>query len=190
MQDAGDKGVAAEVQSSVHPTTQMQDKPVPPVEAAALRKVDEIVSHPIAQMGMTYALNQTEGIEQRIKQGVSSYFDSLNLKYYFSVDEGYVFRKCKLILCPIFYKGPWKRRTIKVEGQDAFLPPKQDLNAPDLYVPTMAFLTYVLTAAVILGTRNQFHPESLSKIASTGLISLGFEVIYGHMVTFSLMLFN
>jgi len=67
---------------------------------------------------------------------------------------------------------------VKVGDTDAYLPPRQDLNAPDLYIPTMAFITYVLTAGFILGTKNQFTPEVLGRIATTGLISLGFEVVF------------
>lgn len=139
--------------------------------------VDEVVSNPIAKMGVQYAIGQGGAIEQNIKQGLSNYFEALNLKYYFSIDEQYVFRKCKLILCPIFYKGPWKRQTIKIQdGPEAYLPPKQDLNAPDLYIPIMAFITYVLTAGILLGIKKQFQPEALGRIASTGFISLLIEV--------------
>jgi len=147
-------------------------------EDALQSAVGEVVTNPIARMGVQYAMGQGAAIEDNIKQGVAKYLEALNLKYYFSIDEKYVFRKCKLVLCPIFYKGPWKRQTIKLkDGQEAYLPPKQDLNAPDLYIPTMAFLTYVLTAGFILGTRKQFQPEALGRIASTGFISLIFEVM-------------
>ncbi len=52
----------------------------------------------------------------------------------------------------------WKRRIFRTqEGQEHYLPPKDDLNAPDLYIPLMAFITYILVAAFVLGTRNEYN---------------------------------
>ena len=38
---------------------------------------------------------------------------------------------------------------------DDFLPPRDDINAPDLYIPLMALLTYTILAAFALGTYGQ-----------------------------------
>jgi hypothetical protein len=37
---------------------------------------------------------------------------------------------------------------------------QDDLNAPDLYIPLMAFVTYVLLAAFVLGTRDEYVYDS------------------------------
>jgi hypothetical protein len=37
------------------------------------------------------------------------------------------------------------------------LQPKFDVNAPDLYIPTMAYVTYVLLVGYILGLKNAFR---------------------------------
>lgn len=34
--------------------------------------------------------------------------------------------------------------------------PRFDVNAPDLYIPAMGFITYVLVAGVALGTQNKY----------------------------------
>lgn len=34
-----------------------------------------------------------------------------------------------------------------------FEPPTGDMNAPDLYIPLMAFVTYVLVTGLLKGTR-------------------------------------
>jgi hypothetical protein len=39
---------------------------------------------------------------------------------------------------------------------EAYLPPNQDYNAPDLYIPVMAFITYVLLVAFFMGTMYQY----------------------------------
>ena len=34
-----------------------------------------------------------------------------------------------------------------------------DLNAPDLYIPLMAFITFVLLSGYVLGVSGEFTPE-------------------------------
>lgn len=34
--------------------------------------------------------------------------------------------------------------------------PRFDVNAPDLYIPAMGFITYVLVAGLALGTQNKY----------------------------------
>jgi len=36
-----------------------------------------------------------------------------------------------------------------------FLPPRDDLNAPDLYIPVMAFITFILLFAIQKGQQNE-----------------------------------
>lgn len=55
--------------------------------------------------------------------------------------------------------------------------PRYDINAPDLYIPTMAFITYVVTAGLMLGLQNRFTPEKLSMQASSALAYSIFELI-------------
>ena len=40
-------------------------------------------------------------------------------------------------------------------NQDEPVAPRYEINAPDLYIPVMAFVTYILLAGVILGTQNR-----------------------------------
>uniref|UniRef100_V5EUC8 Protein YIF1 n=1 Tax=Kalmanozyma brasiliensis (strain GHG001) TaxID=1365824 RepID=V5EUC8_KALBG len=42
-------------------------------------------------------------------------------------------------------------------------------NSPDLYIPTMAFVTYIIVTSVILGLESRFHPEVLGLRASRAL---------------------
>ena len=47
--------------------------------------------------------------------------------------------------------------------------PRYEPNAPDLYIPAMAFLTYVLVGGLALGTQNKFAPEVIGVQASTAI---------------------
>lgn len=42
-----------------------------------------------------------------------------------------------------------------------FKRPREDVNAPDLYIPSMAIITYVLVYGMALGQRNEFKPDRL-----------------------------
>ncbi|XP_068034220.1 protein YIF1B-like isoform X4 [Anomalospiza imberbis] len=61
--------------------------------------------------------------------------------------------------------------------QDTPVAPRFDVNAPDLYIPAMAFLTYILLAGLALGTQNRFSPDSLGLVASSALAWLLLEVL-------------
>jgi len=55
-----------------------------------------------------------------------------------------------------FLKGHWTRITEPVGGRLSYKPPVQDINAPDLYIPLMAFGTYIVIAGYALGVLGRF----------------------------------
>lgn len=57
------------------------------------------------------------------------------------------------------------------------VPPGDDINAPDLYIPLMAFVTYVLLSGAILGIQGRFSPEQLGIMSSEALGWLVLEVL-------------
>ena len=99
-----------------------------------------------------------------------------------------------LIVCIL---QSWSRRISRqAEGIDTYEPPNQDINAPDLYIPSMAFITYVLLVGLLMGANYKyilefsflkifdtkkffcsFTPEVLGMTASTGLITMLAEVL-------------
>lgn len=47
-------------------------------------------------------------------------------------------------------------------GQEGwFLPPRDDLNSPDMYIPLMALVTYILLSTIISSLSGGFEPELL-----------------------------
>ena len=57
------------------------------------------------------------------------------------------------------------------------MPPKLDVNAPDMYIPVMAFVTYILIVGIAMGKQNKFTPEQLGIQASSALGWFFFEVL-------------
>ncbi|XP_010519024.1 PREDICTED: protein YIF1B-A [Tarenaya hassleriana] len=91
-------------------------------------------------------------------------------QYYFQVNDQYVRNKLKLVLFPFLHRGHWTRISEPVGGRLSYKPPIYDINAPDLYIPLMAFGTYVVLAGLSLGLNGKFSPEALNWVFAKGLV--------------------
>merc|ERR1712113_1163380 len=109
---------------------------------------------------------------EEFKKNLDKYVSIGQLKYYFAVDTSYVAKKLGVLLFP-FMRSDW---SIKY-NQDEPVQPKYDVNAPDLYIPTMAYATYVLLVGYILGLRDAFSPDLLATTASSTLVWLVLELV-------------
>ena len=112
------------------------------------------------------------------------------LKHYFNVTTSYVVRKLVLVLFPWRHK-PWSRqqRQVGAGGQDQgyyFLPPREDVNSPDGYIPVMAFVTYILISTLLAGLRGQFHPEVMGSTFAYASAVVLVEILFLKLGTFIL----
>jgi hypothetical protein len=57
------------------------------------------------------------------------------LKHHFNVSNSYVINKLKIVIFP--WRHPtWTRQLLRDEqGSPAWVPPRDDINSPDLYIP-------------------------------------------------------
>jgi hypothetical protein len=55
--------------------------------------------------------------------------------------------------------------------------PVHDENAPDLYLPTMSLITYVLLCALIYGTAGKFNPEVIPDVTTRCFATQILEVL-------------
>ncbi|KAI5190396.1 protein transport protein YIF1 [Nematocida minor] len=96
-----------------------------------------------------------------INRAVSfSRFDSV--RRYFQIDNAYLLRKLFLIVYP--YNGNmWQKYT----DRDI---PSVSIGHPDLYIPLMAIITYVLCIACEMEVQGKFRPETLGKITTKSLL--------------------
>ncbi|XAR51139.1 hypothetical protein NMG60_11005686 [Bertholletia excelsa] len=72
---------------------------------------------------------------------IGRYFS--NPHYYFQVNDEYMENKLKAVLFPFLHKGHWMRTMGVGGGEYAYKLRIYNINAPDLYIPLMAFGTYV-----------------------------------------------
>ncbi|KAJ8670157.1 hypothetical protein QAD02_001416 [Eretmocerus hayati] len=121
----------------------------------------QLLSQPIVtNMAMHYG----NAIASSGKQQVARFLPIQALRYYFAVNTDYVMMKLILLFFPFTHKD-W---TVKYE-EDVPLQPRYERNAPDMYIPTMGFLTYVVLAGLCLGVQDKFTPETLGMTSSSAL---------------------
>jgi len=94
------------------------------------------------------------------------------------VTNSYVINKLFLVLFPWRHK-PWSRKHAPgANGQDGwYLPPRDDVNSPDMYIPVMSVVTYIFLRTLIAGLRGQFQPELFGYIATKALFSVFVEIL-------------
>ncbi|CAL8081059.1 unnamed protein product [Orchesella dallaii] len=114
------------------------------------------------QYGETLVGQGKEIVDEKIQKFVTV----SKLKYYFAVDTAYVMKKMGLLFFPFTHKD-WSIHYDK--NEDDAVQPRYEVNAPDLYIPLMAFITYILVAGVSLGMQQKFSPEFLGMQASSAL---------------------
>lgn len=103
----------------------------------------------------------------------------VGLRPYFAVDNSYVKRKMTKVLFPFLYKDWSRQENIhpNADGSVAYALPQEDENAPDLYIPTMSLLTYVLLCALCYGNAGKFNPDILPDVTSKCIVTQILEVI-------------
>ncbi len=66
-----------------------------------------------------------------------------------------------LFLCQLWTRS--LKRSETTGETIGYLSPRDDLNAPDMYIPVMAFVSYVLLVGISAGTENKYEfPFSVS----------------------------
>ena len=139
---------------------------------AAMAGVDNTTASFAGQMASQAAM---KGMEE-MTRGMAAYSRLNVLRYYFDVNNAYVLSKIKILMLPYRHKE-WERKvTTGPGGQYTPRPPSEDPNAPDLYLPLMSYVTYILVAGFVSGADGRFTPEVLASTASTGLVIVCLEV--------------
>uniref|UniRef100_A0A8C4Q265 Protein YIF1 n=1 Tax=Eptatretus burgeri TaxID=7764 RepID=A0A8C4Q265_EPTBU len=130
------------------------------------------MTNPMTNMAMAYGSTLASQGKEAMEKNIDKYMSVNKLKYYFAVDTVYVGKKLGILLFPFMHKD-WE---ICYE-KDTSVAPRADVNAPDLYIPCMAFITYILLSGIALGMQNRFSPEVLGIQASSALIWLVIETL-------------
>lgn len=95
------------------------------------------VNDTTTQMGLAVMGNVVGSSQQYVEQNLLRFINTRSLKPYFNVSTSYVMRKLQLLLFPWRHK-PWSRQVRRNEvsaAMEGYKPPREDINAPDLYIP-------------------------------------------------------
>ncbi|KAK2075305.1 hypothetical protein P8C59_009440 [Phyllachora maydis] len=135
------------------------------------------MTDPTAQLASQFGQTAFKQGQQYLEQNVNRWVSVLAIKHYFNVTNSYVLNKLFLVLFPWRHK-PWSRKQgVGPNGREGwYLPPKEDVNSPDMYIPIMSLVTYIFLSTLIAGLRGQFQPELFGYTASTALLSVGLEI--------------
>ncbi|KAG0235661.1 hypothetical protein BGW42_004900 [Actinomortierella wolfii] len=131
------------------------------------------------QLGMQFGRSAVMAGQEYVEQNLNRWVNRAALQPYFNVSNSYVVNKLKLLVFPWRHK-PWARLMKRSDSTGeciGYLPPRDDINAPDMYIPVMAFVTYVLLVGVSEGASNKFRPEILGPTASSALAVILLEFI-------------
>jgi hypothetical protein len=111
------------------------------------------------------------------KAMAGSWFGNLwkNLHYYFDVTNAYVVKKLQLILFPFTSPGDWQQ---ELDNEGVPASPRFNPHAPDLYIPLMSFITFVLISGLRSGYFGTFSPQILGITSSTCIVFLCFELLF------------
>ncbi|XP_059048109.1 protein YIF1B-B [Achroia grisella] len=136
-------------------------------------QIGSMLQQPIVQdMALQYGNQLATQGREAVQRELNKYVPVSRLRYYFAVDTRYVFKKLLLIIFPFTHKE-WM---VKYD-QDSPVQPRYDINAPDLYIPSMGYVTYVLLAGFMLGLQHRFSPEQIGIQASSALAYIIFEMV-------------
>ncbi|KAG5643672.1 hypothetical protein DXG03_000503 [Asterophora parasitica] len=143
-----------------------------------------------AHLGMQLGQSAVAAGQDYVARNFGTIFPSTSLKHHFNVSNSYVIRKIRLILFPWPHKpSAWRRKVVAVSSPSAnpsnpsaaqveWAPPRDDLNAPDLYIPLMALVTYILLCALHAGLQKQFHTKVLGDSASRAVVVLLLDFVF------------
>ncbi|KAK9461627.1 uncharacterized protein V1516DRAFT_695158 [Lipomyces oligophaga] len=149
--------------------------------APGARAYGNLFNDTTAQVGIQVGRNAVLAGQEYVEQNFGRFWSMSMpaLKQYFNVSNTYVGRKLVLILFPWRHK-PWSRQMKRSEVSgtvEGYKSPREDINSPDMYIPVMAFTTYILLSSILAGIHGTFHPEILGYIASMAFAIVIFEIL-------------
>ncbi|ODV85994.1 hypothetical protein CANARDRAFT_28048 [[Candida] arabinofermentans NRRL YB-2248] len=143
---------------------------------------------PAAQLGLHFSQSAFNASHNYMQENFGDFVSNQDIKYYFKVSNSYVIHKLFLILFP-FKNKTWVRQfrsstdVSSNQSVEHYATPIEDVNAPDLYIPLMSFISYILLWAVFSGVNGSFHPQLLG-YATTRTLAFYFMDIFIMKVSF------
>lgn len=129
------------------------------------------VNDPLMAMGSSMLRQSGANYLESGKRYMQSWTGVLSgglLHYHFDVNSEYVRNKFLMLLAPYLRRWNYTRVLEQITGGHKYLPPRQDVSAPDLYIPFMAVCTCCLLASISKVMTGRFSPDTMYATVSTG----------------------
>lgn len=121
---------------------------------------------------------------QAFVQSKMGFISGGTLHYHFSITPEYVRTKLLMLAAPFLKRWNYARIAEQITGGHKYLPPRQDINAPDLYIPLMALWTYGILIGVATLMRSDpagttgFKPDTIyNAVSSCGVAWLAHTLL-------------
>lgn len=152
---------------------------------------NNFISDPTAQMGFQVGKTALNAGQEYMEQNFNKWVNVASLKHYFNVSNSYVINKLFIVLFPWRHR-PWSRQQrMSHNGADGlYQPPRDDVNSPDMYIPVMALVTYILISTLLAGMRRAFHPELFGMTATTAFVVVVLEILIIRLAMYFLSINN
>ena len=131
-----------------------------------------VAGNVLRQQGQSYLQRS-----QAFMQSKMGFLSGGVMQYLFAISPEYVRSKLILLMLPFLKKFNYTRAAEQLSGGHKYLPPRQDVNAPDLYIPLMALWTYCLLVGIVLFGEETFKPEVLYTTVSTAVVAWGVHTL-------------
>uniref|UniRef100_A0A3Q2D9R1 Protein YIF1 n=1 Tax=Cyprinodon variegatus TaxID=28743 RepID=A0A3Q2D9R1_CYPVA len=141
----------------------------PPNDMHGGSAVNNLFTDPMANAAMMYGSSIANQGKDIVNKEISRFMSVNKLKYFFAVDTRYVLKKLMILMFPYTHQD-WEVRY----HRDTPLTPRQDVNAPDLYIPSKHGFHYIHFTG---WNGPWFSPEVLGLCASTALVWIIIEVL-------------
>ncbi|KAK3372023.1 YIF1-domain-containing protein [Podospora didyma] len=157
---------------------QGQQHPAGAAASGAFGQYSNFMNDPTAQIASQFGQTALRQGQEYMERNVNRFVNVSALKHYFNVTNSYVINKLFLVLFPWRHK-PWSRKqAVGPNGQEGwYLPPRDDVNSPDMYIPVMSVVTYIFLQTLIAGIQKRFQPELFGYIATTALAVVFIEIL-------------
>lgn len=116
----------------------------------------------LQQQSATYIQRGQAFMQQRM-----GFLSTDIMHYFFNLNSEYVRHKLLMLVAPFLRRWNYSRVLEQISGGHKYLPPRQDVNAPDLYIPLMAAATYCLLMCLEAASRRIFKPELMTAAVSS-----------------------
>ncbi|PSC67531.1 transport yif1 [Micractinium conductrix] len=127
---------------------------------------------------------------QAFMQSKMGFLSGGSLHYHFSITPEYVRTKLLMLAAPYLKRWSYARSAEQITGGHKYKPPRQDINAPDLYIPLMAVWSYALLVAVAALLRSapgaNFKPDTIYNTVSGGGIAWLLHALLLKVILYSL----